>query len=612
MQPAGATHFRVWAPRAGRVEVAIESPRAAVVRLEREAGGYFAGLAEGVGDGALYRYRLDDREDLLPDPASRFQPAGPHGPSRVVDPARFRWRDAGWRGVAPGRRVFYELHIGTFTPEGTWAAAARWLPELASVGVTVLEVMPVAEFPGRFGWGYDGVALYAPTRLYGEPDDFRGFVDAAHAAGLAVVLDVVYNHFGPDGAYHREFAAEYHTDRHSTEWGDALNFDGPQSEAVREFIVANAGHWIEEYHLDGLRLDAAQALHDASAEHVVAAIVRRVRQAGRGRHTVVIAEDEPQEAWLLRPRDRGGAGLDALWNDDFHHAARVAATGRNEAYYTDYLGTPQELVSAVKWGFLYQGQRYRWQGKRRGTPSLDVAPGAFVCYLQNHDQVANSGRGQRLHRLTSPGRFRALTALLLLAPQTPLLFQGQEFCASAPWLYFADHAPPLASAVSRGRAEFLAQFPSLATPETQARLAPPGDRATFERCRLDATERERHAEAVALHRDLLRLRREDPVFAGERRRGVDGAVLGAEAFVLRFFGDGAADRLLLVNLGRDLVLDPAPEPLLAPAERSRWTVLWSSEDPRYGGSGTPPPETDDGWRLPGQAAVAMAAAPASP
>ncbi|HSE93919.1 MAG TPA: malto-oligosyltrehalose trehalohydrolase [Methylomirabilota bacterium] len=599
----GAGHFRVWAPRAARVEVVIESPRPHAVDLDRE-GGYFVGEIADIDDGALYRYRLDGRPALLPDPASRFQPQGPHGPSRVVDPSRYRWTDAGWRGPTLDGQVLYEMHVGTFTAEGTWAAAARELPALARLGVTVVEVMPVAEFPGRFGWGYDGVALYAPTRLYGEPDDFRRFVDSAHAAGLAVILDVVYNHLGPDGGYHRQFSADYHTDRYDNEWGAAWNFDGPNAGPVREFIVANAGYWIDEYHLDGLRLDATQSIHDASPEHVLAAVVRRVRETGRGRRTLIVAENEPQQAHLVRPADRGGVGIDALWNDDFHHAVRVAATGRKEAYYTDYLGAAQELVSAVKWGFLYQGQRYRWQKKRRGTPALDIPPAALVCYLQNHDQVANSGRGERLHRLTSPGRFRALTALLLLAPQTPLLFQGQEFCASAPWLFFADHAPGLARAVSRGRDQFLAQFPSLGTAETRAGLPEPGDPATFERCKLDLGERERHAGAHALHGDLLRLRREDPVFAGRHRKHLDGAVLAPEAFVIRFFG-GAGDRLLLVNLGRDLALDPAPEPLLAPPPDAGWMLVWSSEDPRYGGCGTPPPETDEGWRLPGHAAVVL-------
>jgi maltooligosyltrehalose trehalohydrolase len=395
--------------------------------------------------------------------------------------------------------------------------------------------------------------------------------------------------------------------RYRSEWGDALNFDGPGSGPVREFFAANAGYWIDEFHLDGLRLDATQQIFDASPRHVVADVMDRVRQAARGRRTFVVAENEPQESWLLRPSARSGEGLDALWNDDFHHAARVAATGRHEGYYTDYRGTAQELVSAVKWSYLYQGQRYRWQSSRRGTPTFGVPPAHFVHYLQNHDQVANFGYGDRLHRLTSPGRHRALTALLLLGPQTPLLFQGQEFSASAPWTFFADHAGDLASEVRRGRQDFMAQFPAAAG--VRHRLPDPGDPGTFAACRLDLTERERHATAYALHCDLLALRRADPVFAASRARGVEGAVLGEEAFVVRFWGGPLGDRLLLVNLGRDLILDPMPEPLLAPPPRGDWKVMWSSEDPRYGGAGTPPVIAADGiLQLPAHAAVVLAPA----
>jgi maltooligosyltrehalose trehalohydrolase len=611
VQPAGGVHFRVWAPRRERVEVVLEGGIAAssgatplTHELESEGEGYFSGLVLAAGAGTLYRYRLDGAE-AFPDPASRFQPEGPHGPSQVVDPESFRWSDGEWRGVRLEGQVVYEMHVGTFTREGSWDAAARELEELAALGITVLEIMPVAEFPGRFGWGYDGVDLFAPTRLYGMPDDFRRFVDRAHAAGLAVVLDVVYNHLGPDGAYLKQFSDDYFTDRYENEWGEPINFDGKNGGPVREFFVANAGYWIDEFHIDGLRLDATQQIFDASPVHVLEEITRRVRETAHGRATLLIAENEPQHVRLVRPAEQGGYGMDALWNDDLHHTAIVALTGRNEAYYSDYLGAPQEIVSAVKWGYLYQGQRYRWQQKRRGTPTFGVPPAAFVNYIQNHDQVANSGFGTRVHRLTSPGRYRAVTALLLLAPGTPMLFQGQEFAASSPFLYFADHAPELAAAVRKGRTEFVGQFRSVATPEVQQRLPAPHDPDTFQRSKLDLGERASHAEVYALHRDLLRLRREEPVFRAQRPGGVDGAVLGPEAFVLRFFAEDGADRLLVVNLGRDLHLDPAPEPLLAPPEGERWETLWSSEHPRYGGAGTPPLETEEGWRIPGHAAVVL-------
>jgi maltooligosyltrehalose trehalohydrolase len=374
---------------------------------------------------------------------------------------------------------------------------------------------------------------------------------------------------------------------------------------VREFITANAGYWIDEFHMDGLRLDATQDIHDDSSEHVLVAIGRRVREAARGRRTVIVAENEPQHARLARPVAAGGYGLDALWNDDFHHSAMVALTGRREAYYSDYRGAPQEFVSAVKRGFLYQGQRYAWQQKARGTATDGLAPAALVAYLQNHDQIANSLRGLRAHALASPARNRALTALLLLAPWTPLLFQGQEFSASAPFLFFSDLSPELSGPVRSGRAEFLRQFKSLQSDRVLAHVPDPTSPETFDRCKLDLGERERHCEAYRLHCDLLRLRRTDPVFRAQRRGGVDGAVLGSTAFALRFTGEGGDERLLLVNLGGDETLSPAPEPLLAPPEGRAWALMWSSEAPEYGGGGTPAPDPDGAPHLPGESAVVM-------
>ncbi len=603
----GGVHFRVWAPRRRRVEVVLESggPGAgASAALEPEGGGWFSGRLAAARPGSRYRYRLDGGE-AFPDPAARFQPDGPHGPSEVIDPRSFAWRDHGWRGVTLTGQVLYELHLGTFTPEGTWEGAIRRLADLAQTGITVVEVMPVADFPGRFGWGYDGVDLFAPTRLYGRPDDMRHFVDAAHALGLGVLLDVVYNHLGPDGNYLKQYSNHYFSDKHTTEWGEALNFDGPDNGPVREFFIANAAYWIDEFHLDGLRLDATQTLFDDSSEHILRAISRAARAAARGRNILLIAENESQQARLVRPAEQGGYELDGLWNDDFHHSACVALTGHREAYYHDFLGTPQELLSAIKHGYLFQGQRYAWQKQRRGTPTFGLPPAVFITYLENHDQVANSGRGLRLHQLSSPGRCRALTALFLLAPGTPMLFQGQEFASTRPFLFFADHNPELAKLVRKGRREFLAQFHSLAAPEWADILADPANPETFARCKIDWSERERHAEVHALHADALRLRREEPVFRAQQPGGTDGAVLGTQAFVLRFFGADGEDRLLLVNLGCDLHLAVAPEPLLAPPEGKRWEVQWSTEDPRYGGGSTPPVERDEGWHLPGETTMVL-------
>ncbi len=576
---AGGVHFRVWAPGRKQVEVVLEDSRA--MSLENEGDGYFSGAVQFARPGVHYRFRLDGGELLVPDPASRFQSEGPHGPSQIVDPFLYRWKDEAWNGVQLERQVMYEMHIGTFTREGTWSAACELLPQVAEIGITLLEIMPVAEFPGKFGWGYDGTALFAPAHLYGTPDDFRAFVDRAHAIGLAVVLDVVYNHLGPDGNYLKQFSETYFTDRYANEWGEAINFDGQDCQPVRDFFVSNAAYWIEEFHLDGLRLDATQQIFDNSYRHILADINHAARRAAGRRSIVMIAENERQDPRIAQPPDQGGYGLDAIWNDDFHHSAQVAVTGRCEAYYTDYCGTPQELISAAKWGFLYQGQYSTWQRQKRGHAAFGLKSPSFVNYLQNHDQIANSAYGSRLHVLTSAGRLKAITALLLLMPGTPLLFQGQEFGASTPFLYFADHHKELARRVEEGRCKFLDQFPSIANSHTEFAMGVPHDRTTFEKCKLNHEERRAHAHFTALHRDLLKLRREDPVFSAQRSDWIHGAVLGPEAFGLRFFGRPHGDRLLILNLGRALQLRPVSEPLLAPPPGSAWRLLWSSEHPRY-------------------------------
>jgi maltooligosyltrehalose trehalohydrolase len=579
-----------WArERAANVRITSTHP------LQRGEHGYFSGWAESLKAGTLYFFRLGSEDALYPDPASRFQPFGPHGPSEVVDAGQFRWQ-AAFPGPRERGQVIYELHLGTFTREGTYAAAARELAELARIGVTTIELMPVAEFPGQFGWGYDGVSLWAPTHLYGSPDELRAFVDAAHQVGIAVILDVVYNHLGPDGNFLDVFAPDYFTDRYPNEWGKSLNFDGDRSGPVREFFIENARYWIDEYRFDGLRLDATQSIIDNSERHVLADISEAARAAARSRdgRIYLCAENEPQEVRIAEPVAQGGLGCDALWNDDFHHTARAALTGRREAYYHDYLGSPQELISALRWGYLYQGQHYHWQGKGRGQSALALGAESFITYLQNHDQVANSRAGDRIQKLTSPALLRALTTLWLLSPPTPMLFMGQEFAASAPFLYFADHNRELSPMVARGRKEFLRQFPSIATGGVSEQLDDPGARESFERCKLDFSERAKHAAAYALHTDLLALRRDDESFASQRADLMHGAMLGAAAFLLRFFHP-AGDRLITVNLGHDLKLDPAPEPLLAPRAGRRWRHVLASEDVKYGGNGYAEPHAAGVW-----------------
>lgn len=595
----GGTAFRVWADDHKSVSVVTKG---AEHPLASEAEGYFSGTVSGAGDGDTYSFMVDGAGPY-PDPASRFQPQGPHGPSQIVDADRFSWTDRTWRGIALAHQVIYELHVGTFTPEGTWRSALQQLPSLTDLGITLLEIMPVADFAGSFGWGYDGVNLFAPTRNYGLPDDFRAFVDAAHRHGMAVILDVVYNHLGPDGNYVTKFSENYFTKDHTTDWGPAINFYGKKSGPVRQLYSANAAYWVTEFHLDGLRLDATQNIYDRSKLHILAEITRSTRKAGGPRSVILVAENESQDVRMIRSEAEGGYGIDAIWNDDFHHSAMVASTGNREAYFNDYLGSPQEFLSAIKYGFLFQGQWYTWQKQRRGTSTLGTNPAAMVAFLQNHDQIANSARGLRLHQLTTFGRYKALTAVTLLGPATPMLFQGQEFASSAPFLYFADQTPELAELVRAGRAEFLRQWRSLA--QAQLQYDDPCAKETFEKCKLDISERAKHAETFALHRDLLHLRKSERLFSRQDRQ-LDGAILGPEAFVVRFFSEGFRDdRLLVVNLGTELRLNPSPVPLLGPPENSQWTVQWSTEDPRYGGNGTPPLDSDLNWILPAHAAVVL-------
>jgi maltooligosyltrehalose trehalohydrolase len=599
--------LRVWAPDRHTVAVVMDGH---ATPLSTPGDGWYSGVVDG-GAGSRYGFRLDGDTRLYPDPASRSQPDGPHGLSEIIDPSSYAWRDAGWPGISGNGQILYELHTGTFTPEGSWASAARHLHELEALGITTIQLMPIADFAGEFGWGYDGVNWFAPTRLYGRPDDLRGFVDAAHALGLGVILDVVYNHLGPDGNYLSRFAHDYFTDRHHNEWGDALDFDGPRAGALRELVLASAEHWIREYHVDGFRLDATQQIFDTSSDHIVAALVRRARAAAGGRQIFISCENEHQDARFVAPVARGGHGLDAIYNDDFHHTARVALTGLREAYYTDYRGTSQELLSAAKRGFLFQGQRSVWQNQVRGTPAPEVLPRQFVHYLENHDQVANSADGRRLCELSAPGELRALTALLLLGPGTPLLFQGQESGSTAPFWYFAHHEGALGQAVRQGRLSFLSQFTRFRAPEVVARFADPTARASFEACRLRREPDDRTERFRRLHADLIRQRREDTTIAMGGDGGVDGATLGDRTLVLRFFGPHDDDRLLVVNLGTDLDLASAAEPLVAPPAGSMWSVLWSSEDPAYGGSGSLPWQPDR-WPVAGHAAILLGPMPPVP
>lgn len=576
----GTVSVRVWAPDHTRVRVVLDGHESA---LAREPDGYWSAHVAG-GAGSRYGFLLGDDDTVYPDPASRQQPDGPHGLSAVVDPRSFAWTDQAWRGVSADDAVLYELHLGTFTTEGTAAAALPHLEALADLGVTVVQVMPLNEFPGRFGWGYDGVGLFAPCRLYGPPDDIRRFVDRAHALGLAVILDVVYNHVGPDGNYLRAFARDYFTDRYDNEWGDALNFDGPRSAPVREWVLANVEMWMREYHVDGFRLDATQQIFDASHEHLVAAIARTARAAAPHRTVLVTAENEPQDARIVDAPEAGGYGLDGIYNEDFHHSARMLLVGTHEAYFSDYRGVASEWLACAKWGVLYQGQHYAWQQQARGTAGLHLPGLTHVNFLENHDQVANTDRGRRLVDLARPSDLRAMTGLLFLLPGQPMLFQGQESGSRAPFVYFADHASPLCEAVAKGRREFLHQFTRLRDDEVFAAQPAPHEERAWRQCQLTQEHDDARAqEWRALHRDLIALRRERPRRADTYH--LDGSAPDATLLLLRYFGDDGHDWLVVLNTGPDRDIASLSEPLLAPPRHRGWATRWSSESPRYGGQG---------------------------
>jgi maltooligosyltrehalose trehalohydrolase len=481
------------------VELVIGQER---VPMDQGDGGWWTAEAPA-GD---YAFSVDGGQPL-PDPRSPWQPKGVHGPSRTVDHAAFPWSDGGWRGGTPlSEALIYELHVGTFTPEGTFEAVIDKIPHLLELGVTHVELMPVAEFPGRWGWGYDGVDLFAPHSAYGGPEGLKRLVDSCHGAGLAVILDVVYNHLGPDGNYLGRFGP-YFTDRYSTPWGQAVNFDGPHSDQVRDFVTDNACMWLADYHLDGLRLDAIHAIVDTSATHILEEVGRRVHALGErlDRRLVVIAESDLNDPRLVRPLESGGYGLDAAWSDDFHHALHAVLTGERTGYYQDF-GSLADLARALESAYVYDGRYSVHRRRRHGRAPEGVPPHRFLGYLQNHDQVGNRPRGERSAALMSPGRLKIGAALVLTAPFVPLLFAGEEWGASTPFLYFTDHQDrELGRAVSEGRRREFASFGW--DPEA---VPDPQDRQSFLRSRLDWAEvtRPPHSDLIDWHRRLVALRRQ--------------------------------------------------------------------------------------------------------
>jgi maltooligosyltrehalose trehalohydrolase len=509
----GGVRFRLWAPALGMVRLQLgDGPTARRIEMQPLPDGWHELDVPEAAAGTRYAFVMPD-DLVVPDPASRFNPADVHGASCVVDPHAHAWTDASWRGRPWHEAVVYELHVGAFTPQGTFTAAMQRLPDLAALGITAIELMPIGDFPGRRGWGYDGVLLFAPDASYGSPADLKRFVEAAHALGMMVLLDVVYNHFGPEGNYLHAYAPAFFDSARHTPWGAAIDFDGPHASTVRDFYVHNALYWIEEYHLDGLRLDAVHAIRDTSPQHIICQIAHMLRD-GPGRHRAVhvVLENDDNLAHLLGRNASGHPTCaDAQWNDDFHHAAHALATGETDGYYADYADAPlQRLGRALAEGFVYQGEPSAFRSQRpRGEPSAQLPGTAFVNFLQNHDQIGNRAFGERMDALCAKPRLEALYACLLLSPHVPLLFMGEEFAASAPFLYFCDFGPDLAQAVSRGRRDEFKRFAAFRDEAARQRIPDPNAAPTFRACQLDWDERGRdaHASRLAHIAALLQLRR---------------------------------------------------------------------------------------------------------
>jgi maltooligosyltrehalose trehalohydrolase len=550
----GRVRFRLWAPAAHEVQLVLhEGPaRSRALEMSAQPEGWFELVTGEARAGTRYRYRIDGKIEV-PDPASRSNPEDVHGPSEVIDPCAFQWEDDDWRGRPWHEAVVYELHVGTFTPEGTFAGATRKLDHLVALGVTVIELMPVADFPGRRGWGYDGVLPFAPESAYGTPQDLKAFILAAHRCGLAVMLDVVYNHFGPEGNYLHLYAPQFFTERHHTPWGAAINFDSPGSRTVRDFYINNTLYWLEEYHFDGLRFDAVHAILDDSEPHIMTEIAHAARNGpGRSRDILLVLENGANQARFLGPPGAPNT-FDAQWNDDVHHCLHVILTGERDGYYEDYVENPHAMLCrCLAEGFAYQGEISAHQGRPRGEPSAHLPPTAFVNFLQNHDQIGNRAFGERISAIArSPEALRAANAILLLSPSPPLLFMGEEWQAPQPFLYFCDFEPELADKVREGRRLEFARFEKFGGKERVASIPDPTASETFRASQLDWSLPEQHqyADAVDQIQRLLAIRQRDIVPLIPRIDG--GTCIKLEpsgAFAVDWSLEGGSILHLLANL----------------------------------------------------------------
>jgi malto-oligosyltrehalose trehalohydrolase len=555
---AGAVRFRLWAPAIKQVAIAFEDGQGEFPLLRANDGWHELVTPQAYG-GTRYRFVLPDGT-RVPDPASRYQPEDAHGPSEVVDPVSYVWADSEWHGRPWSQAVLYELHIGTFTEEGTFRAAIDKLDHLAALGVTALQIMPVADFSGRFNWGYDGVLLYAPDSCYGRPEDLKALVDAAHNRGIMVLLDVVYNHFGPDGNYLPLYAPQTFTERHKTPWGDAINYDSDASHQVRQFVIHNALYWLEEFNLDGLRFDAVHQIKDDSTEHLLDEIARRVRAKDLGKPIHLVLENEKNEAFRLQ-RDGHGQpkGFTAQWNDDIHHVLHTAATSENHAYYKDFVEDSEKLGRALAEGFAFQGQRMESLGCDRGEPSAHLPPTAFVAFMQNHDQVGNRAFGDRISSITTPEAVHAIAAVYLLLPQTPMLFMGEEWGTRRPFPFFCDFPGELGQLVREGRREEFANLPEFQDAGQRAQIPDPGADATFFSGKLDWQEREKaeHAQWLDWYKRILQVRREqiEPLIDSIGGNAGQFRVLGPNAVLVRWRADHDLQLTLHANLSDNPLAD---------------------------------------------------------
>ena len=575
----GRCQFRVWAPLLQKVELRILSPRERNIPLDKEEWGYHYVIAEDVNPGDKYLYRLDGQKDR-PDPASRFQPEGVHGPSEVVD-SRFSWEDDHWSGLPLHGYLMYELHVGTFTAKGTFEAVITHVDELKDLGITAVELMPVAQFPGNRNWGYDGVYPFAVQNSYGGPEGLLRLVNACHGKNLAVVLDVVYNHLGPEGNYLGDFGP-YFTDRYKSLWGSAINFDGAYSDGVRRFFIENALYWVREFHVDALRIDAVHGILDFSAHPFLEELTSAVHDEAErlNRRVYLIAESALNDTRLIRSREVGGYGIDAQWNDDFHHSLHTLLTGERTGYYQDF-GRLTDLAQAFREGFVYSGQYSSYRQRRHGNPSRDIPAHKFVVFAQHHDQVGNRMQGDRLSHLVCLERMKLAAGVVLLSPFIPLMFMGEEYGETAPFPYFASHSDPiLIEAVRRGRQEEFAAFGWTNDPPD------PQDEETFLRAKLNHHLRRKghHRIILGLHKELLQIRKEILALTHLSKEDMDVLEYEREKVLVIRRWSGTDEAVTVFQFGE------ASATISIPLPEGRWTKRLDSADKQWAGPGSQVPD----------------------